>query len=206
MVLRMAFPVAIVIALATLLFAQPKTVPVDHIDNNQGMAWLVRYDKNEDVSHFPKSKRIDAAVRLQISKTNGKYFAKLRRFEFDTGGKTKYKLKDAASGGKFDNVELHIQGNKSGRKRVAFWSDPQPIPATNPTHRLTINGIWQPGHNKTREHDRIQLKLFIVPAVAAAAQKAKLPFSCDEDPDTDVLEETTAPPGDDDPPPYDGDM
>ena len=74
-----------------------------------------------------------------------------------------------------------------------------------PTGKLvTINGIWQPGvDSKARASDRLQLKLY-VQSVGGGCEEtvhALAPTSdCEEDPDTDVLEENDVPPNDDDPP------
>ncbi len=212
MSMRIAIASVIVtgLSIATGGFSQPPTTR-DDINNGKNksgkqMEWQVRYDPTETVSNkFPKAIRPPEgqAIRLRIIKAGPRYFARLWRFKAKTGGG--YELADKTDSVIPLPVQLDVEGNSSGRHRKAFKT----LNAValndadgNPTGKfVTINGIWQPGiDNSARANDRVQLMLYVTePGVARA--KAPTTGDCEEDPDTDVLEETDPPPGDDDPPP-----
>jgi hypothetical protein len=213
MSMRIAIVSVIVIGLsiATGGFSQSPTTR-DDINNGKNksgkqMEWQVRYEPTEMVGKkFPKAIRPPEgqAIRLRISKVGSRYFARLWRFKAKTGGG--YELADKTDSVIPLPVQLDDEGNNSGRHRKAFKT----LNAValndadgNPTGKfVTINGIWQPGiDNNARANDRIQLKLYISNSSVARIMAPTTGGDCEEDPDTDVLEETDPPPGDDDPPP-----
>jgi hypothetical protein len=153
-------------------------------------SWIVHYDRNDDVQHFPKAKRKSEAIRLFITKRGSNmYTAQLRRFQLAGSAYTKV--------GEW-NGNLHTEGGGGHRKRIAFWSDP--IAFAGGT--LEIKGIWQRGKDKTdRTQERIQLLRFVTTGAADADQKKKDEERCDEEPDTDVLEDEPGVTNPDNPPP-----
>jgi hypothetical protein len=113
------------------------------------------------------------------------------------------------------DVTLTPEGHHNRRQRIALWSASVPLyqSSSNNTviENVVINAIWQPGRNLTNDDShRIQLKVHRnapapgpAPAPAPANPCGALPAptgDCEDDPDTDVLEEDTAPPNDDPPP------
>jgi hypothetical protein len=182
------------------------------IDNDAGQEWQVRYDSTETVKNmFMRAERKpdQQAVRLRVKKDSKtkKYSARLWRFSAKGGGG--YSLVDKTDNATKDWIPLTIEDQGNGRHRVGFHADPPLYDSkgAKTKNSISINGIWQPGINlDNHDNDRIQLKLFVH---VTAADKGPAPHSmtpwgswgCDDDPDTDVLEETDTPPGDDDPPP-----
>ncbi len=212
MSMRIAIVSVIVLGLsaATGGLSQP-TTPRDDINNGKNksgkqMDWLVRYDPTETVgSMFPHATRPPEAqaIRLRITKAGTQYFARLWRFKVNEEGN--YALADKTDSVIAIPVQMAVEGKNTGRHRKAFktlnavaLNDADGAPTGK---YVTINGIWQPGtDNKARSSDRVQLKLYISNS-AVARIMAPTTGNCEEDPDTDVLEETDPPPNDDDPPP-----
>jgi len=185
----------------------------DDINNgksgNKTKEWVVRYDKNETVGKmFKRAQRKPEqnAIRLQITKSGNDYKARLWRFRTKASG-SGYELVDKTDNAINDAVALLTEGNNSGRHRKAFKTTAavQLYDASDrPTGEfVTINGVWQPGHNTSdRLSDRVQLKLYVTRGTKPTAPPPSGGYGdCEEDPDTDVLEETDPPPGEDDPPP-----
>jgi hypothetical protein len=183
------------------------------LDNDAGQEWQVRYDPTETVKKmFKKAERKaeQQALRLRIQKDQKtkKYSARLWRFKAKGGGG--YELADKTDNATQDWIPLAVEDQGNGRHRMGFHGE---APLYNSTGVLTgntvsINGVWQPGIDwNNHDNDRIQMKLYVHPTLTAAQAKAKSTKSrgtfddCEEDPDTDVLEETDPPPMDDDPPP-----
>jgi hypothetical protein len=206
MTMRIAIVSVIVgfLFVATSGFTNPPGSRED-IDNVAGKEWLVRYDATETVKNmFKRAERKpeQQAIRLRVKKekTGGKttYSARLWRFKAKGGGG--YQLVDKTDNPSNDWIALTFEDHGNGRHRMGFKAK---CPLYDPTDTLTtntvsINGVWQPGFNlDNRDSDRVQLKLYITSTRGFAPTSGS---DCDEDPDTDVLEESTAPTGDDTPP------
>jgi len=208
--------VSVIVALlmaATGGFTQPPS-PRDDINNGKkngkDQEWVVRYDPTESVGKMFKRAERPAeaqAIRLRITKSGNQYFARLWRFKAKTGGGG-YELADKTDSVIALPVMLATEGKSEGRHRKAFKS----VTAVSlndatgvPTGKLvTINGIWQPGmENKARASDRLQLKLYVTSLGGGCEEVIGVMATtsgCEEDPDTDVLEENDVPPSDDAPP------
>ena len=160
--------------------------------------WQVKYDPT-DITHFPRSHRLVGDIRLHIYEDDtGALKANIRLFKPDHSFLAKSTVE----------IELQVEGDTTGRKRYGFWNT-NSIPLSN-GGRIDINGIWQHGLNtKNRASQRIQFKWHYHPhgpTAPAPAEKTKrlmapMAGGCDDDPDSDVLEEGDTPPGDQDPPP-----
>jgi hypothetical protein len=172
-------------------------------ENRDGMHWIVSYDFNEHMGHFKMGARTHGAIRLSIHGNYPHYHGTLwlyRALDADHN-QTSYELI-----GTTRDVALSLEGHHNRRQRIAFWSDSVPLyqSTTNNTilENVVINGIWQPGRNMTNaDSHRIQLKVHRN-APPPGTEPAPSSGDCEDDPDTDVLEEDTAPP-DDTPPPTD---
>jgi hypothetical protein len=197
-------------AIVSGALSQPPTTRDDINNGKNGdktKEWVVRYDKTETVGKMFKRairKPEQQAIRLQITKSGGNYKARLWRFKAKTGGG--YDLVDKTDNAANDPISLATEGNNSGRHRKAFKSASVPLydKFDNPTGEfITINGIWQPGHNTSeRLSDRVQLKLYATRSTKPTTPAPSGGYdNCEEDPDTDVLEETDPPPDEDGAPP-----
>jgi hypothetical protein len=192
MILRTVTFCCVLAAAAFALVAQEKKATTSHHDKMVG-SWIVHYDRNDDIAHFPKAKRKSEAIRLVISKRGSAYTAQVRRFVLSG---TAYSL-----AGSWD-ADLTVEGGSGGkRKRIAFYSAPVA------PDRLEIKGVWQMGKDKTRKSERIQLLRWIKPIrTNDDPKKKKGEFDdCDEEPDSDVLEEEDPPVADPNTPPADPD-
>jgi hypothetical protein len=167
-------------------------------DNTIGNAvreWQVSYDASENLSNHPGSHRDAGAIRLQIYRSGSDFKAKIWLFTVSAAGKSLL--------GKADNIDLEIQGSENGRNRIGFRSTaPIQLKDINnnniPGKKIRINGVWQPGRNTSdRSSQRVQLKINYNPGGVNTATSR----NCDDDPDTDVLEEGDAPPDDNGAPP-----
>ncbi|HEY2413841.1 MAG TPA: hypothetical protein VGI40_16440 [Pirellulaceae bacterium] len=178
---------AALICLASIALAQ------DNIANPDGKEWQVIYDPVDipnDGDHFKKSKSPVGDIRLRIYQDNnagGAYKADIRLFD-----------KNHVFLGRAENVPLQVGGGTTGRQRFGFWIDKTTLSNGS---SIRLNGIWQHGLNtRERTAQRIQLRWHYYgnPAPAKAKGGKMGDGGCEDDPDSDVLEEGDAPP--DDPP------
>jgi hypothetical protein len=181
-------------ALAQLPIANP-------VDSNGKPAkeWKVSYDANEDWPKLHYKKREIVGLRLQITynSESGDHYGQLWLFTMSaiTGA--------PVISGKTDKFLLDIEGSSGGRKRIGFSAKKVDMRTDAGTEKINVNGIWQCGRNKTdRQAQRIQLKInhnaalmFDNPRQAPMVppDAAPAPSDCNDDPDTDVLEEGSPP-------------
>jgi hypothetical protein len=186
MTLRMTIVVCVVALVASPAAGQP---PPPQFINVPGRVWEIRYDAN-DANH-PGGRLVDRAVRVEIKEgMGGSYTARVRRFKMQG---TSYKLKEDDEGGSFD-ITFAAHGAIGGRKRVSFSCGPIDYKTTPPLREVIIKGIWHPGQNPdpgARDDDRLQLVI-----VDREKMRKEVLEPCDEEPDSDVLEDTAIPPGD----------
>jgi hypothetical protein len=209
--LRILTGCVLAVSLSTIARGQPQWDINNRTDLPNSQDWKVSYAFNEIV-HFPKAYRNFGAVRLHIEKQNDQPMASLWLFTAKNAGmgNTSYEFY-----GKTGPVPVKTTGTKEKRHRIAFYSKDVPLKNKDGTplasgEKVIINGVWQPGRDTTtRENQRIQLKVHCVPSTAPGPS-AKTPSmksgsfgNCEDDPDTDVLEEGEAPADPNDPPPDD---
>jgi hypothetical protein len=166
------------------------------IENRNNQEWKVSYEPGESWPNLHFSARKWAAVRLKIMKDrNNNYWGTLWLFGFDANN-------HHVLLGKSQGFPLTIEGaDNVHRKRIGFKSaDLQTAGGTtNPLVRLS--GIWQRGRAVgNRDSQRMQIKVHDLTRIGKSpAQAPDRSRDCEDDPDTDVLEEGGEASGDDPP-------
>src|SRR5689334_22806356 len=128
MMMLRAATFACVLAVTGYAMLAQEARTASHHDKLVG-SWIVHYDRDDDIAHFPKAKRKSEAIRLFITKRGNDYHAQLRRFVRTPS--TGYTL-----AGSWD-APLTVEGGPGGqRKRIAFYSAPIA------PDRLEIRGVW----------------------------------------------------------------
>lgn len=183
-----------------IAFAQQQ--PIANNVNAMGQVtreWKVSYDKSENWQVLGYKNRGLVGIRLQITydEISGDHSGQLWFFKW-SDVKNKPDL-----AGKTDKFVLKLEGQTGGRKRLGFNASQVDLKTDDGTTKINVNGIWQHGRNVgSRASQRIQLKVNRYPMMANGGAPApeRAPSDCEDDPDTDVLEEGDTPPNPDDPP------
>jgi hypothetical protein len=166
--------------------------------------WRVRYQPNEDLGDdFKKARRKIfemkyRGVRVKIVRT------KTRDEPIPEDYKVDVKIIKDPGGGelaKFENLLVEkIAGIPGGQNRMALRTVVANYPPgssdANRTHTFQLFAIWHPGHDpQSRKDDTLHVRLVGKPVghMAQTAEAPKMDDNCDEEPDTDVLEEEEEP-------------
>lgn len=215
MMLRFSVSFIAVTCAANLASAQlPIANPVMGSAHKPTKEWKVSYDVHEDLTSLGFSRRPMSAIRMQMRQdpnNNTQYQGRIFLFQPATTGMATHALY-----GKTEWFALNTAGGDNmNRLRVGFRTQAMVDvkSGTTTVNQIHVSGIWQHGRaTGQRVHERLQIKVHYQTAppawhVAAAAAIQAPPVkpaagagsrSCEDDPDTDVLEEGTPPGGDSD--------
>jgi hypothetical protein len=147
-------------------------------------AWYVRYEPG-DLPGFPFAARLDTKIRIQIvlqqngnPQTAAHYRVHVTR-ELAAGGSQTFSPL---------NVERVAVGF-GGRRRMALKTVEHIYPPAGGgmNRSFTLFAIWHPGIGSGREDDTLQVRIIDKPVGTLRTG------DCEEEPDTDVLEETDDP-------------
>jgi hypothetical protein len=193
--LQRVFPIFI-----SLAFLAAQAQADNTIKNNANKEWKVSYEPGEQWAFAGFKNRELHGIRLQIKENGGAYTATIRLFKYDEHGAWGFV-------GRKKDFPLATQvAGSSNRKRVGFQSGAIQTEGGTTTDGsanpiIRVNGIWQKGRGNSDSH-AMQIKVHNFSSIAKVAVPGCGYGDCEDDPDTDVLEEGTDQ-GDTDNPPTD---
>jgi len=203
MTLRMAILVCGV-AIGSWAWAQGEDDEEHAIHNpRENSVWRIRYQPGDPVeTDFPKSER-----KVFDKKYKG-VRVKIERRDINPGDKPEpddytvhVKIFKAEGGSiSFNNLEVDkLSGSPGGQNRIALRTAAVNYPSgssdDDATHKFLLFAVWHPGHSaSSRRDDTLHLRLVGKPIIRPIAGQQQIrvlepEHDCEEEPDTDVLEE-----------------